>query len=723
MSSRSIKLLASLASFLLATSVAPPGHAKNPIQLENEKPVDSTRDNWLPALDPVTYAALNIGINGTIDGYPSKWSVRNGETLGLRVSTTAPSFRTRIYRIGWYPNGPAGAVGSRLVYEVPSTAGVKQAFPPQNSDTGIAEAKWSDTLRVTIPSDWVSGHYAVRFTTSTGKDAFTYFVLRDDMSPTKAPIVYVDTLTTGQAYNPWPKLLDATGKQIQGKSLYLYNSAGVDVKATGEARSVEVSTDRPHGENWGLGIWRDWTIPMVQWLEQKGYDVAYADSLDLQVGDVLAGRRMWMDSGHDEYWSSVMWDNLENARNKGLSLAFFSGNDFTWQIRLKPGSGGPLSTVVGYKTSSYPNPAVCSDTCVAWGGDPEWSLAYAAKKAGKISEQIDHLKKVSYAWGSLRDWDPVTAKYISAPVPIARTAIELEGLVNGPKTPECTATSKPDDPCWGVPFVVQNDTHWIYTGAGVAGGVATLLKNNDHIPQIVGYEMDNAALGTTFSTRPVQIVLAKTDKLGYVGGFNAQYYDHSSGARVFAAGTINWSWGLQRDDLGQWGSVGLETKVGLAGATVKSAVSGITVNVLNKLLETPVAIPPIPVADAGPDDSGVTFDSGSDSGVTAYDTAPSDGGLEDLGVPPDDDKRDSGTSDSGTSGTHDSDDPDLGVDAPIDSTTAADRDAGQGDGADAPSAGSGGCGCTTPSGEPTSSGILGAAGLVALATARRRRSA
>src|SRR5689334_22713496 len=68
-------------------------HADNAIQMENAKPVDPAKDNWQPAYDS-SYAALNIGIDGTIDGYPSSWSVKNGDALGLRVSTTAGSFRT-----------------------------------------------------------------------------------------------------------------------------------------------------------------------------------------------------------------------------------------------------------------------------------------------------------------------------------------------------------------------------------------------------------------------------------------------------------------------------------------------------------------------------------------------------------------------------------------------------------------------------------------------------
>lgn len=567
--------------------------AKNAIQLENEKAVDSARDSWLPKLDSVTWQAVDIGINGTIDVYPAKWSVRTGESLGLRVSTTAARFRLRVYRIGWYGNSAMGPVGSRLVHEWPSLDGIKQAFPIEDDQTGIAEAKWKDVVTLTIPSDWVTGHYVVRATTDAGKEAYSYFIVRDDGAKTRAPIIYVDTNATAQAYNPWPKLFDASGTQIGGKSAYPYNSAGVNVKATGQPRAVALSFDRPYGENWGLGIWRDWTVPTVQWLEQKGFDVAYADDLDLDVGHILYGRKLFMDSGHDEYWSRGMWDSIEWARDKGLNLAWFSGNNLLWQVRYEPGSGGPKSTMTTYKGAAYPNSAICG-TCAEWGGDPEFVLAREAKQKGDTTAYLAHLRNVTYAWPNLRDFDPVTNKAIDPPTPVARSPMPLQGLVNGPKLPSCGASPSPSDSCLGIPWIVKSSTHWIYTGAGVIGGVNTRLADGDRIHQVVGYEMDHARVGQTLSTRPKgQVILAATDRAPFTGLFNAQYYEHASGAKVFAAGTIDWSWALPRDGMGQWGSVKLKAAVN-ATTTVEQAVEGITINVLNKMTEgeTRIPIPP-----------------------------------------------------------------------------------------------------------------------------------
>ena len=769
-SNRVVGSWSALALFTVVLTSAGAAVAKTPIAAENDKPVDPAVDSWLPPLDPTTFLATSIGIDGVIDGYPSAWSVKNGDVLGLRVSTTAATYRTRIYRLGWYAASPTGSpVGSRLVWEAPATAGERQPFPAEDGDRGLAEASWHDSLAVTIPCDWVGGAYVARFTTDGGKDAYTYFFVRDDTRATKAPILFVDTTATAQAYNPWPKLLDASGKQVQGKSTYAYNSAGIATKASGEARAVAISFDRPHGENWGLGIFRDWGVPMIQWLEKQGYDVAYAESRDLHAGAVLGGRRMFLDSGHDEYWSAKSWDNLDAARDAGVNLAFFSGNDFTWQVRFEPGSGGPTSTMAIYKGAAYPRNAICG-SCFDWGGDPEFQLALAAKKAGDTAGQVSHLKNVTYGWSSLSDFDVATQKFVAAPVDVARYAMEIEGLFGGPKLPECAASAPATDPCNGLAYVVENSSHWIYTGAGVPGGAATGLTDGDRIPHLVGYEMDSAYVGRSFSMRPAtQVRLAWNDQGSWTGLFNAQYYDAPSGAKVFSAGTINWSWGLERGDLGQWGSFPLDAPVG--ASRVDKVVSGVTANIVQRMADgtsTPIVpappaacVDPIVVPDAGVDTGAP--DTGSVDTGALVDGAPADTGtLTDAGV-------DSRIADATTDATTDSmadasadatvdartdsaAAPDLGGDA-LDSSVASDTsdassdvarndsslsdssagaDAAHGDGSADPDAGSGdtgspaasGCGCHVVDGDGERRGadglalVLGALGLVA---ARRRR--
>ena len=42
---------------------------------------------------------------------------------------------------------------------------------------------------------------------------------------------------------------------------------------------------------------------------------------------------MFISSGHDEYWSASQRANVNAARDAGVNLAFFSGNEMFWKTR------------------------------------------------------------------------------------------------------------------------------------------------------------------------------------------------------------------------------------------------------------------------------------------------------------------------------------------------------------------------------------------------------
>ena len=47
-----------------------------------------------------------------------------------------------------------------------------------------------------------------------------------------------------------------------------------------------------------------------------------------------------MSAGHDEYWSGQQRANVEAARDAGVNLAFFSGNEVFWKTRWEPSIDG-----------------------------------------------------------------------------------------------------------------------------------------------------------------------------------------------------------------------------------------------------------------------------------------------------------------------------------------------------------------------------------------------
>src|SRR4029079_3836530 len=68
--------------------------------------------------------------------------------------------------------------------------------------------------------------------------------------------------------------------------------------------------------------------PMLRWLEANGFDVSYFSGVDTaRRAWLVQQRRVFMSSGHDEYWSGDQRTNIEAARAAGVHLAFFTGNE------------------------------------------------------------------------------------------------------------------------------------------------------------------------------------------------------------------------------------------------------------------------------------------------------------------------------------------------------------------------------------------------------------
>ena len=93
---------------------------------------------------------------------------------------------------------------------------------------------------------------------------------------------------------------------------------------------------------------------MLRWLERNGYDVSYFTGVDSdRSGGEILEHEAFLSVGHDEYWSAGQRANVEAARDAGVNLAFFSGNEIYWKTRWEPSTadGGTTDhrTLVSYK--------------------------------------------------------------------------------------------------------------------------------------------------------------------------------------------------------------------------------------------------------------------------------------------------------------------------------------------------------------------------------------
>jgi hypothetical protein len=122
-------------------------------------------------------------------------------------------------------------------------------------------------------------------------------------------------------------------------------------------------------------------------------------------------------------------------------------------------------------------------------------------------------------------------------------------------------------------YIVTNSSHWVYAGTG--------FRDGDVVPGIVGYELDSYMPSYPSSTSTNQTLLSRspyTDPGSGVTGYaNSSIYQAPSGAWVFAAGTMSWSWAL--DDIPGGGS----------HFRVDSRIQRATANILNAFLR---GVPP-----------------------------------------------------------------------------------------------------------------------------------
>jgi hypothetical protein len=278
---------------------------------------------------------------GFIEGYARTTSARRGDQVPLYVSTLAPTFTVRAYRMGWY-----GGAEGRLVWTSDSTHGRWQLPAAPDHVTGLVEAHWAPTVTVPVGADWLPGAYLLKLVSSQGDASYVPITIRDDTA--SAQMTFVDAVATWQAYNTWG-----------GCSLYKCYVHGAP------KRAVKVSFDRPYIRSWhsGSADFLDHELALISLAEQGGLDLAYVTSLDVQDDpSVLAAHHAVLSPGHDEYYSRTMRDAVLHARDQGVNLAFFGANAIYRHVRFEPASDAtPERVEVDYREQYDPilatNPA------------------------------------------------------------------------------------------------------------------------------------------------------------------------------------------------------------------------------------------------------------------------------------------------------------------------------------------------------------------------------
>ena len=420
----------------------------------------------------------------TIQGFATQISVNKGETVHFKIKTNAPAYSISIYRLGYYSGNGARRVGTGVI-----TAALPQSQPNPLTDatTGLIDCgNWTESANWPVPATAVSGIYLAKLIRSDNQGAsHIVFIVRDDAST--SPMFFQTSDATWQAYNAYG-----------GNSLYL----GTAPFANGHA--AKVSYNRPFiTRNGGGGSGQaaqDWLFnseyPMVRFLEANGYDLSYTTNVDTdRRGSLIKNHKVFLSIGHDEYWSAAQRANVESARDAGVHLGFFSGNEVYWKTRFEnsiDGSGTAYRTLVCYKEGTL-GENVCGGKC-----DPLANVWTGLWRDGCSFGGADGCKPENALTGQI-SWN------------------ESDGGIV-------------------VPAAYKNLRFWRNTSvASLASGQSVTLPAGT-----LGYEWDQQQYAASYPTG--RILLSNTVQNG--GTHQLTLVRKPSGALVFGAGTIQWTWGL-----------------------------------------------------------------------------------------------------------------------------------------------------------------------------------
>jgi N,N-dimethylformamidase beta subunit-like, C-terminal len=478
--------------------------------------------------NPSTEWDINGSGDRRIQGFATDISINTGETISFKVESDSPAYRIDIYRLGYY----RGA-GARQVATIKPSVALPQRQPECLTDDSVRLfdcGNWAVSASWAVPRDTMSGVYIARLVREDGdppswapdnsritaprpaplphaygalgfgklanalkepRASHIYFIVRDDSS--RADLFFQTADTAWQAYN----------------RAGITSTYGSFDPARPMERAHKVSMNRPY-------VTRDYRAvnmvfnaeyPMIRWLEANGYDISYTTGVDSdRRGELIKNHKVFLSVGHDEYWSGQQRAHVEAARDAGVHLAFFSGNDVFWKIRWEPStdpSRTPYRTLVAYKETHS-------------------------------NAKIDPVKDVwTGTWRDSRPFNPEGPKPENA----------LKGTI-------FTVNAWRNDPLV-VPARFAPLRFWRNTEvAQLKPGQQAVLGSG-----ILGHEW-NEDLDNGF--RPAGLIrMSETtvNNVPYIQDFGTVYVSGTathhltlfrapSGALVFSAGTVQWAWGL-----------------------------------------------------------------------------------------------------------------------------------------------------------------------------------
>jgi hypothetical protein len=450
----------------------------NPVACENSK-----------AGSPASEWDIYEAGEESIQGFATDISVNLGGTIRFKIKTPATAYKIDIYRLGWY-NGD----GARKITSVTPSVSLPQTQPACLSDTATENfdcGNWAVSAQWTVPTTVVSGVFVAKLTrtdpSGNGDSSHITFVVRDDSST--SDLFFQTSDTTWHAYNMYG-----------GSNFYHGGDNG---------RAFKISYNRPFGTrgNNPEDFLFSNEYPMLRFLERNGYDTSYTTGVDSdRRGNLIKNHQVFLSVGHDEYWSNQQRANVESARDAGVNLAFFSGNEVYWKTRYEAstdGSNTAYRTLVCYK-ETWANDKI--DPTTEWTGtwrDPRFTPPSNGNRpenaltgTAYMSNNVDLAIQVPATQGKYRLWRNST---------VASRAATNQATTLAPHT---------------VGYESDEDLDNGFRPPGLI----RLSTTTGETPEYLRDYGNTVTPGTTTH--------------------HLTLYRAASGALVFGAGTIQWAWGL-----------------------------------------------------------------------------------------------------------------------------------------------------------------------------------
>lgn len=262
-------------------------------------------------------------------GYCWPQSVTSGQSVDVHLGGTPLPVTVDVVRDGVdpIPTSPGRPVAVEARH-----------LPPEAPEDGC---DWPPTLTVATEASWPSGLYVVR---ADGRPV-AWFVVRPASPTPGAPLLKLAT-NTWNAYN------DVGGRNLYSGAVaasfarplaegFLAKPAGPGERVVDPIEDFLSYTGAHDLSLWhGMAGWAGQERRFVRWAQAAGIPLDVCVDADLDGADapgasLLAGRRLLLCVGHDEYWTRGMRDVVEGFVATGGNVAFLAGNALYWQVRIE----------------------------------------------------------------------------------------------------------------------------------------------------------------------------------------------------------------------------------------------------------------------------------------------------------------------------------------------------------------------------------------------------